>query len=635
MVFLYLTLVIPIALASFLLVLAWYIIIAGYKSPNLHEIPYIHILFFGSFIIALLLSWAMIFFVLPTSVGVTWYFVTLTVVLGGLTIIICTPHSRLHKIIAVGLLVIIGINWRYSGLFVLFAIMLSAMLVPYITMHWRQTTIKPHVLISVLLLSMLIFSGNQLLYTSHDNAQYFDSLLVYDRKLPLTNAVDVVDVSIVSAELARQIMQQNNVFGRGTVVAEVGLGMMNHSTYWIGAVTYDNNRYFDNELNMYVGFLAVNYSDPYDGVKVIPQKFYIGESLVANRDLHHVIYDNDTDYLIDKSYFSMSSSGEMRLLVPYVVQAKPMFGAVTGAGIITQEIQLLGGVLEYTASGEQLHNYQNLENLPPYASYYYYCDNWVNRMTTYWGASYENSHEFDVLTHLFGSASLIAYPASLIRSSGVYQQNVLLTDDAGEHLRGLIKANQSGFYYYDWSAENLLGPGDVIERLRNLLADSVRNSLLQVATLVDLYPAVDNPQTLGDYVYVVKLQQQSGNFGGIALVNPTDTTWQHTILLTTDDETTPAAVITTALNDYRQGTSIGTGNFTISEQYNYVEHGSTVYIMNGLLNATINRTIIFSQEYIKVKNEWVLVVESEPGDMLYVEMILLQGNFYAIHVSMP
>ncbi len=599
----------------------------------------------ASFISVLFGSWFYLYFASPSQVGIFWFFIVFITILMIVLLSKISSFSNISKIILFTSPLIILLFW-YFPLFIGISFMFSVL--------FQEKNTKYNYLFAIILTLVLIMSSvigiSLVIYKPVDNGRYFDSLITYDDGLPFRSTVDGSDLRVVDIDLAQSIMLKSNLLGSNTKITDIHLGKINGSTYWIGAVSFSGSKVLRQDLNYYQGFIGVDFLDPQKPPIHITQKFYAGTELTFNRNIKKIIHNYNLNYLPgDNSYFTMTSDGDMRLIVPYSYQTAVMFGGIPNAGIITQGIQKIGGVLEINSKGEIIHDYKNLEKLPDYAIVQFYSEDWLEREVRYWGRTIVDikNRDFSALAYfggIFKSKYLMGIDDDtrviVDPDTGNDVQIVMLDSTGSENqiLRGAIKANQTGIYYYDWSEYGFIDTNTAHEHGETALTNYFGNTVHGYNTLMPiLYPVINNPTDMNDYAYIMPLQFRETRFGGIIITDPSDKTGAHTVVKVAEgDHVNISLLLQEARNEYIETGSTTTisGNFKISAINSYVQSGDTVYVITGNftdLNETY--TVVFSQEWITNLKEWLLVVKAQVGDTFFINIQLSNGVYYATSIN--
>ncbi len=681
MVFLYLGVLGLVALGTLLFLFLWSFLI-GTKNMLQNIIGGVprFILTFGLYLIG---SWLWIYFALPNIVSAFWYFLILNLVVGGLSIFVSYvvesggvsgkfPSSLVNALSFIAFFFVFFALDKIIPL--LFSIPLYANLIlgpikmgdilkgrvtaNSITEVFnvsRTMRMRKSLVLTVLffLLIPIVIGGNLFFFYSVDRAEYFEeSVQSSDSDLPFTSKIDGEMLRVVDLDLAQSIMKKSNRLGSNTKVTNIHLGNINGSTYWIGAVLFDGDVFLRQDLNHYQGFIAVDFRDPDKTPIIIEQNFYVGSDLALDNKLSRVIYNYDQNYIPgDNSYYTLGDDGRMRLIVPYSIRASPVFAGVKGAGIITQELYLKGGVLEITSNGT-VTDYKDLSTLPPYARVQFYSETWLESMVQSWGSSITEispKRQFGLLTSkggIFKSQWKMGIDDDVrVVIDPDTRENVqyFLLESTGSDnqvLRGAMKANASGIFFYDWSEYGFIDSNAARSFAETEITNQLDTTTHGYETLLPLlYPIRDNPQTLEDYAYVIPLQFRGVRFGGVVILDPSDKTGSHSAVKIVDSEgdNNISKVIDIAIEEYFSGDSgAPVGQLTIDTKFDYVSDGFTVYVMTGtFVSPTFNDTItvVFEQERIVDQKDWIKVVTSAPGDVIQITIVMENGVYYAVDIQ--
>ncbi|MCY3412721.1 MAG: hypothetical protein INQ03_13875 [Candidatus Heimdallarchaeota archaeon] len=617
---------------------------------------------FTQIIIALILSylllligvWLWFFFGRPTIVGITWFFIPLIflIALASPGIAAKDPDEMVMSPVRT-IFLMIAFMYFISKIVIIAGIIVFVFLVIESGENaTRDERISKSVAWGTGIIMFLIL-GSMFVFTPVDNAEYFDDIIVYDDGLPFNSKVEGHFLRVVDYELAEKIMLKSNFIGSNTHVTDIHLGKINDSTYWIGAVSFTGNKFIRSDLNHYQAFIAVDFRDPGIEPIVIRQEFHVGPELAMNKKLSRVVYNHDKDYRIgDNVYFTMGENQKMRLMVPYAIQS-PVFLGPSVAGFITQEIQKLGGVLEISSDGTIVKDYRDLSELPKYAQVQYYSEYWLERCIDYWGRSFNAPHDFGVMTHwggIFKSQWLMGIDDDIrviVSPDDHTDVQFTLLDSTGSDnqiLRGAIKANASGIYYYNWADYGYIDTNSAHEHGETALTNHFGNTVHGYSTqLPILYPIVDDPQSLEDYAYVMPLLFRDVRFGGVVVTDPADATGEHSsVVISETNQKNISVIVSEAIELYfdtsNDHSRDGLGTFNITSKTSYVEDGYTVYVMNGSLtldNITTYEIVVFKQEQIAKLDEWLIVVNAQIGDTLLVDVTIIDGVLHARTVDLP
>lgn len=602
-----------------------------------------------SYIVLVLGAWLWMFFSQPNNVSRNWFFILLLLVFA-----LISPYlmGRFNfKAGSAGSPVVAGVFF-FAIIFFLSKFLIILGMIAFFFVSLSRSPVKVRrVKISkqfsrFLIVIIVLTLGSISISTPVDNANYFDELLTYDSGLPFHTKIDGAELRVVDYELAKQIMLKSNLLGSNTIITDIHLGKINGTTSWIGAVSFDGNKFFRQKLNHYQGFIAVDFRDPQVSPILISEEFHVGAALVLNKKLSRVVYNHNSEYIIgDNTYFTQDSSGDMKLIVPYSIQANMYFGQ-SGAGIVTQEIQKMGGILEFDADGQLVKDYTDLTELPEHANVQLYSEIWLERSIDYWARSIKEYHEFGTFTHfggVFKSPLLMGIDDDvrvIIDPDTKEDVQYILLDSTGSEnqiLRGAIKANASGLFFYDWSSYGFIDTNTAHEHGSTALVNYFQNTVHAYTTLLPvLYPIKDNPTSLNDYAYVMPLQLNNIQFGGVVVTDPSDATGIHSAvqIVETGSNKNISQLVELAINDYiahspsTNETGAISGTFDIDTIYSYVSEGNTIYTMEGNLTIDLDVTyvtIVFKQEFISELEDWLKVVQAESGDQLSVKLFS-EGN---------
>lgn len=508
-----------------------------------------------------------------------------------------------------------------------------------------------------LLVGPVYFGVSSAIYRGFDQARYFDTVLEFpDEKRPFTNIVTADHLRVVDNDLAAEIIQKSSPFGSNTMILEMHIGKINGQLMWIGVIGTDSVRIgTDNagrKRNSIFGFVGVDLTNPSAEVVVVEQTFAVGHYLARAKMLDRIIWKINPNYRAGgNSYFSMNDEGYMRLLVPYAISNSWRIENTNGIAMTTY-LEKVGGVLEFDSEGNLIKDYHDLSELPHYARIQCYPEEWLEYNINKWGRHRKGNHEFqyfftttEQLGISYGDDVRVIYDAI----SGTTSQYVMLTQPESESqlLRGAIKANVTGIYFFDW-ADTRPKPIDTY----NALVHSLTAIDVEVGTtdhnyypiLPLLYPVRDTFGNMSDYAYIVPIQFERIRFGGIAITNPYDPSGAQTIIELAESLDTVETVLERAVDQYLvmigdEGGST-TSNYTetleIDDITSFEKDGNTIYVAYGNLtyipqDETIpiseNTTVWFTQNYLNV-SQWQQVLFLEPGDALQLEVVFLNGIFY-------
>ncbi|MCH8906715.1 MAG: hypothetical protein IH840_06470, partial [Candidatus Heimdallarchaeota archaeon] len=277
----------------------------------------------------------------------------------------------------------------------------------------------------------------------------------------------------------------------------------------------------------------------------------------------------------------------------------PFFGT-SGAGLVTSDMRLDGGVIIIDETGRIVKNIKDREDLPLHARIQPYSEAWLEQNIEAWGKALVSDHEVS------WGAAVLPWQRSPRRlgidddvrvvvdpDTGGYVQYILL-DSRGSTtnlLRGAIKANVSGLFYYNWEKFGYIDTNSAKDHVQQAVIDVIGTSQHGYKTLLPiLYPVKENVTSLSDYAYVVTLQLGESRFGGIAITDPSDKTGTRTVIEFAASESTVDVpkTLDKAIERYLQlvsddfgenldGTEMF-GTLQPSERYSYVSQGVTVIV---------------------------------------------------------
>ncbi|NHJ40965.1 MAG: hypothetical protein FK731_13120 [Asgard group archaeon] len=522
------------------------------------------------------------------------------------------------------------------------------------------TSIFALIIAGGLLLTGTYFGVSSAIWKGYDTAKYFDTILEFpDENMPFNNIITGEHLRVVDSDLAAEIIQKSQPFGSNSMILELHVGKINGELMWIGVIGTDAWQIgTDNtgrKRNTIFGFVGVDLTDPSQDVVVVEQTFEIGHYLARQKTLNRIIWKINPNYRAgDNSYFSMNDEGDMMLLVPYSISTNWRIEKTNDIGMTTF-LQKLGGVLEFDSAGNLIKDYKDLTELPDYARIQCYPENWLEFCINKWGRHRKGDGEF---AYFFTTSEQLGiswyddvrviYDASTEETS----QYIMLTQPESESqlLRGAIKANATGIYFFDWSDL----PKKPIDTY-NALAHCATAIDVEVGTtdhnylpiLPLLYPIRTTCSNISDYAYVVPIQFSDIRFGGVCITNPFDPSGVQTIVEFADITDTVDEVLSRALSDYL--TLIGDelpveNNFTeilhIEQLASFEKNGDTIYVAQGNLTyipdgeinpISENNTVWFTQDYLNV-TQWQMVLFLEIGDILNLEIVKINDIFYCLEI---
>ncbi|MBD3193166.1 MAG: hypothetical protein GF308_21210 [Candidatus Heimdallarchaeota archaeon] len=502
------------------------------------------------------------------------------------------------------------------------------------------------------------FGINSAIYKGFDQAKYFDSVLEFpESTMPFTNVVSGDHLRVVDSDLAAEIIQKSSPFGSNTEILDLHIGKINGKLMWVASIGTDAIRMgTDNEgrkRNTIFGFVGVDLNNPSAEVVVVEQTFTIGRYLARSKQLDRIVWKINPNYRFGgNEYFSMNDEGEMRLLVPYSISESFRIRNEWKIGMTTY-LEKMGGVLEFDSEGNLVKNYVDLTQLPHYARIQCYSEEWLELSINKWGRHRKGDHEFAYWFTTSEQLGIAWYDDIRViydANTGETSQYVMLTQPESESqlLRGAIKANMSGIYFFDWS-EISPKPIDTYNAIENSLSkiNEEKTTAHEYEPILPLlYPIQQKYNNLTDFAYVVPLQYQGIRFGGIAITNPFIPGGEQTIVEYREGGETTAEVLPRALNNYLL--MLGEGGeeeyietFLVTDIASFEEEGNTVFVAKGNLTyipegeeleTTVpNTTVWFLQQYLN-GTQWVTVLFMKPGDTLKLNVVLINDIFYCLEI---
>ncbi|RLI72714.1 hypothetical protein DRO91_00540 [Candidatus Heimdallarchaeota archaeon] len=506
----------------------------------------------------------------------------------------------------------------------------------------------------LMLFGSAYFGLSTIIWKGYDTAKYFDSILMFpDEKMPFNHIITGDNVRVVDSDLAAEIIQKSQPFGSNSMILELHVGKLYGKLMWIGVMGTDAIQIgTDNagrKRNSIFGFVGVDLTDPSQAVIVVEQPFKIGSYLVRQKQLERIVWKINPNYRVgDNSYFSMNDEGEMRLLAPYSISTS--LTVESGLGLTTF-LEKVGGVLEFNAQGTLIKDYRDLSELPDYARIQCYPESWLEYNINKWGRHRKGNHEFAywfTTTEQLGISYYddvrVIYDANTQETS----QYVMLTQPESESqlLRGAIKANASGIYFFDWAD---LDPKPI--DTQNALYHSRTAIDVEVGTtehnyrpiLPLLFPIQMHYKNMTDYAYVVPIQFGSIRFGGICITNPFDPSGVDTIVELAEATDTVDEVLTRAIDEYLTFMGITqpvednyTETLEIAQLASFEQDGNTIILAQGNLtyipegNTTAisrNETVWFTQQFLNV-TQWEIALFLQVGDTLELNIIIINEIIY-------
>ncbi|MCK5184064.1 MAG: hypothetical protein KAQ95_07150, partial [Candidatus Heimdallarchaeota archaeon] len=411
----------------------------------------------------------------------------------------------------------------------------------------------------------------------------------------------------------------------------------------------------ERKRNTIFGFAGVDLTDPTKEIVVVEQSFTIGHYLARQKTLNRIIWKINPNYRAgDNSYFSMNDDNEMRLLVPYSVSKSWRVEKTYDIAMATY-LEKLGGVLEFDSEGNLIEDYTDLLTLPDYARIQCYPEDWLEFNINKWGRHRKGDHEFAYFfttTEQLGISWYddvrVIYDANNEETS----QYIMLTQAESESqlLRGAIKANASGIFFFDW-ADLQPKPIDTLNAIKHCTTEI---DLVRGTTEHDFYPILpllfpirDTYENMTDYAYVVPVQLSDIRFGGICITNPFDPSGVQTVFEEAGEFDTIDEVLNEALNSYflmigaeTPSADNKTETLNITSITSFETDGNTIYVAYGNLtyypygNSTAfseNTTVWFTQDYLNV-SQWQTVIFLQVGDYLEINVTEVNEIFYCLEI---
>ncbi|MHA1212710.1 MAG: hypothetical protein ACTSSH_09635, partial [Candidatus Heimdallarchaeota archaeon] len=322
---------------------------------------------------------------------------------------------------------------------------------------------------------------------------------------------------------------------------------------------------------------------------------------------------------------------------------------------MTTFLEKLGGVLEFDSLGNLIKDYKDLTTLPDYARIQCYPEDWLEYNINKWGRHRKSNHEFAywfTTSEQLGISWFDDVRVIYDANTGETSQYIMLTqpESQSQLLRGSIKANASGIFFFDWSEVNpksidTLNALYHCETAIDVEVGTTEHNYIPILPL--LYPIRTKFSNMSDYAYVVPIQFTSIRFGGICIANPFDPSGVQTIVEIAEISDTVDIVLNRALNSYL--TMIGdelttvdnyTETLVLDAITSFEQDGNTIYVGAGNLtyippgNVTPisdNATVWFTQDYLNV-SQWEQVIFLEAADVLKLNIVTVNGIFYCIEI---
>ncbi|MHA1122890.1 MAG: hypothetical protein ACTSPC_08845, partial [Candidatus Heimdallarchaeota archaeon] len=488
---------------------------------------------------------------------------------------------------------------------------------------------------ALILIGPIYFGLSSAIWRGYDQAKYFDSILEFpDEKLPFNNIIEGENLRVVDSDLAAEIIQKSSPFGSNSMILELHVGKIYGELMWIGVIGTDSIRVgtdnAERKRNTIFGFAGVDLTDPTKEIVVVEQSFTIGHYLARQKTLNRIIWKLNPNYRAgDNSYFSMNDDDEMRLLVPYSVSKSWRVEKTYDIAMATY-LEKLGGVLEFDSEGNLIEDYKDLTTLPDYARIQCYPEDWLEFNINKWGRHRKGDHEFAYFFTTSEQLGISWYDDVRViydANEGETSQYIMLTQAESESqlLRGAIKANASGIFFFDW-ADLQPKPIDTLNAIKHCTTaidiewGTTEHNFYPILPL--LFPIRDTYRNMTDYAYVVPVQLSNIRFGGICITNPFDPSGVQTVIEFAEEFDTIDDVLNEALNSYFL--MLGAETPTVDNKtetldiYNFTsfeKDGDTIYVAYGNLthypygNSTPfseNTTVWFTQDYLNV-TQWQIV----------------------------
>jgi hypothetical protein len=524
----------------------------------------------------------------------------------------------------------------------------------------RWETIVLLVVAGGLLVTSSYFGLSSTIWRGYDTAKYFDSILEFpDEKLPFNNIIEGKNLRVVDSDLAAEIIQKSSPFGSNSMILELHVGKIYGELMWIGVIGTDSIRIgtdnAERKRNTIFGFAGVDLTDPTKEIVVVEQPFTIGHYLARQKTLNRIIWKINPNYRAgDNSYFSMNDDDEMRLLVPYSISKSWRVEETYDIAMATY-LEKLGGILEFDSEGNLIGDYTDFALLPDYARIQCYPEDWLEYNINKWGRHRKGDHEFAYFFTTSEQLGISWYDDVRViydASEGETSQYIMLTQPESESqlLRGAIKANASGIFFFDWSD---LSPKPI----------DTLNAIQHCATALDieigttdhnfypilplLFPIRDTYKNMTDYAYVVPIQLSNIRFGGVCITNPFDPSGVQTVIEFAEELDTVDDVLNEALNSYflmlgaeTPTVDNKTETLNITAITSFETDGDTIYVAYGNLtyypygNSTPfaeNTTVWFTQDFLNV-SQWQQVIFLQVGDVLELNVTEVNDIFYCLEI---
>lgn len=514
---------------------------------------------------------------------------------------------------------------------------------------------------ALILIGPVYFGLSSAIWRGYDQAKYFDSILEFpDEKLPFNNIIEGKNLRVVDSDLAAEIIQKSSPFGSNSMILELHVGKIYGELMWIGVIGTDSIRIgtdnAERKRNTIFGFAGVDLTDPTKEIVVINQTFTIGHYLARQKTLNRIIWKINPNYRAgDNSYFSMNADDEMRLLVPYSVSKSWRVEKTYDIAMATY-LEKLGGILEFDSEGNLIEDYTDFSTLPDYARIQCYPEDWLEFNINKWGRHRKGDHEFAYFFTTTEQLGISWYDDVRViydANKGETSQYIMLTQPESESqlLRGAIKANASGIFFFDWS-DLPTKPVDTLNALQHCATEidfewegGTAHNFHPILPL--LFPIQDVHKNMSDYAYVIPIQLSNIRFGGIGITNPFDPSGVQSVVVFADELDTVDIVLNEALSKYFLEFGGGTPSvdnetetLNITSIASFETDGNTIYVANGNLtyypygNSTPfseNNTVWFTQDYLNV-TQWQIVIFMQIGDVVEMNITEVNEIFYCLEI---
>ncbi|MEA2071916.1 MAG: hypothetical protein U9O98_11590 [Asgard group archaeon] len=217
-------------------------------------------------------------------------------------------------------------------------------------------------------------------------------------------------------------------------------------------------------------------------------------------------------------------------------------------------------------------------------------------------------------------------------------------------LRGAIKANSTGIYFFDWSDidPKPINTKSALDNSKNEIDKKIGTTTHNYDPILPLlYPFRDIYGNMSDYAYILPIQFEQLRFGGVCITNPFDTSGTKTWVEFAESSDTVNMVLNRAINEYllllgedTATESNYTETFVIEQITSFESNGNTNYVAEGNLTympldeetpKSENTTVWFTQNYLNI-TQWEIVLFLHVGDVLQLEVSLINDIFYCMQI---